>query len=101
MSATPESDYQHFATRVGATFTVAVEPEGNVDLELVECSPAVTSGGWFSYSLSFRGSAATPLGQGTFIFDAEGLEPSAIFIVPVSSSSLGIVYDAHFTVQEG
>ena len=101
MSATPESDYQNFATRVGATFTVDVEPKGTVDLELVECSPAVASDGWFSYSLSFRGSDATPLGQGTFIFNVDGLEPTAIFIVPVSSSPLGIVYEAHFTVQEG
>ncbi|MGO4103879.1 hypothetical protein AB4Y63_07995 [Leifsonia sp. YAF41] len=93
--------YPEFAFRVGATFAAAVEPEGTVELELVECSPLLTSGGWQSYSLSFRGNANTPLGQGTYIFETDGLEAHALFIVPVRAELLGIIYDAHFTLQEG
>lgn len=101
MSALAEPTHHEYAARVGCAFTFAVEPEGSVALTLAECSPLVASNGWLSYSLTFRGDALTPLGQGTYIVETDGLERTALFIVPVRAEPSGIVYDAHFTLQEG
>ncbi|GAB3127091.1 DUF6916 family protein [Glaciibacter psychrotolerans] len=106
MTDTPALGHEDFASRVGDTFTVAgdsggAEPDTSVELVLVGCSPLVASGGWLSFSLTFRGSAATPLGQGTFTFTAAGFDPAALFVVPISSTPAGIDYDAHFTLMEG
>lgn len=101
MSEMQLPSYHDFASRVGATFAADIEPEGVVELELVECSPLASSGGGQSYSICFRGSASTPLSQGTYIFTTVDLAPAALFIVPIRAERTGIVYAAHFTLQEG
>lgn len=101
MTGAQPPSHEGYAALVGTTFTADIEPAGTVALELVGCSALVTANGWQSYSLSFRGHAATPLGQGTYIFTVDGLEPLAIFIVPVRADAHGVEYEAHFTMQEG
>ena len=92
--------YDVFSSRVGTEFTVEVDPEGAAVLTLVQCSPAQRSGGYVSYTLTFRGAVTQPLAQGSFFFTADYFEPTEIFIVPSGATADGIEYEAIFTQRE-
>ena len=92
--------YDAFNSRVGTNFTAEVAPEGAAQLTLVECTPAQRSGGYVSFTLTFRGAANQPLAQGAFRLSADGFQPTEVFIVPTGATDDGIDYEAVFNQRE-
>ena len=89
-----------FASRVGVEFQVERQPGERVPVTLAACSPLSREGGYASFTLEFRASSATPLGQGTWEFTADGLDPVFIFIAPVRATATTIDYEAVFNQSE-
>lgn len=92
--------YDAFNSRVGTSFTVEVAPEGSALLTLVECTPAQRSGGYVSFTLTFRGAASQPLAQGAFRLTADRFQPTEVFIVPTGATGDGLDYEAVFNQRE-
>ena len=95
-----EFGHEALSERVGMPFTVDLDPDGTATLTLTQCSPLLRAGGYSSYTLTFRGAADQPLAQGTFEFSADGIQPSAVFIVPLAATADGILYEAVFNQRE-
>jgi len=97
---TDEPGYDSFSGRVGMPFTVELDPDGAATLTLTQCGPLLRAGGYSSYTLTFLGAAGQPLAQGTFVFSADGIDSTPIFIVPIGATTDGIQYEAVFNQRE-
>jgi hypothetical protein len=104
MSETPIEEWPagQFGELVGATFKVQVEPESEVNLELIAATMpgphGQTTGGvrFECFSLLFTGPAERPLAQRTYRFSHERLGSFDLFIVPVGGDGNARQYEAVF-----
>jgi hypothetical protein len=96
---------QTFADRVGETFTVRLSDEHGLALTLdsvsalphgsnPDTSPQLRRE---PFSLVFRGPLDAPLAQHTYTFEHPALGAIDIFIVPITPSAEGRLYEAIFT----
>ena len=85
-----------FAANLHTIFRVQVEPEGVVELELVEVSDLQRTPRQEIYSIVLRGPLDQPLGQGMYQIVHANLEAGALFIVPIAREEDGYRYEAIF-----
>ena len=92
-----------FASQLGTTFRVRVEPNRSVDLKLVQVThlPRPTGGvvpasGREGFILQFTGPSANPFKQGTYTVEHSALGTSQIFLVPARSTGSAQPYEAVF-----
>lgn len=92
-----------FETIADKRFRVGSEGGHSIEVELIEVSPlatdasVATEGQRAAFSLLFRGPAATPLAQGTYLFEHSEVGKIELFIVPVGEDDAGRSYEAIFS----
>lgn len=95
MTATPTRVM--FDSNLNTKFKIRHEEYGDVDLELVDVTPArVESPDYESFSLTFLDAANRPLPQQTYTMKHGEIGEFELFIVPVKSDARGRHYQAIF-----
>lgn len=102
MSGLPGPTHDEWQKLVGSSFEVDGTAPGSDRLVLSECAPARYVGGITSFSLRFSAPSDTALAQGTYDFRSDGIQPLAIFIVPLGQGDTNDTteYEAVFNQQE-
>ena len=90
--------YANVARSLGRPATLEFTAGHPVDAVLSGCTELVARGGWQSFTLTFV--AAGPAEQGMATVTLPGLEPTAIFLVPVGPADSGYRYEAVFNQPE-
>jgi hypothetical protein len=90
-----------FAEHLGETFRAVVEPENQLELELVEVevlgsAPPQDPPRRESFSIVFRGPKDNALAQGTFRMEHDEIGGFDIFLVPIGEDQDGRQYEAIF-----
>ena len=89
-----------FAGRVRERFRLDLDPDGTVDLELVEVTqlgPAADSSTRAPFSLVFLGPTEPLLPQRIYPFEHGELGAFELFLVPIGLDTQGARYEAVFT----
>ena len=86
-----------YLEQLNTKFRVELESANVLELELTKVEEAVTPPDYEQFSLMFRGTLETPLGQGTYRMEHEKLEASDVFLVPVAKETDGFYYQACFS----
>ena len=90
--------YANVARSLGQPGMLEFTAGQTVDAVLSGCTELVSSGGWQSFTLTFT--APGPAEQGMATVTLPGLEPTAIFLVPVGAADSGYRYEAVFNQPE-
>ncbi len=85
-----------FSSSLNSKFTVSVEPDRKLELELIEVSELKTSPSQEQFAIVFRGPNEIFLGQGMCTFEHEQMGQFDLFLVPINQDRDGYYYEAIF-----
>lgn len=88
-----------FRPLVGRAFRVIVDERQYMPAELLTVTPwgDTSDGKRQPFTLTFRADAGYNIPQGTYLIDAEGVEPFPLFLVPQKPEGDGSRYEAVFS----
>ena len=87
---------ESFSSRLNSKFLIHREPEGTVEVELIEILDLGSTPRQEQFSIVFRGPRNQELQQGIYRFEHEGIGAFEMFIVPFKRVQDGILYEAIF-----
>jgi hypothetical protein len=88
-----------FADFLGSSFSVALDSDETMELELVEAETypnGEEQGGRQPFALVFRGALDRVLPQRMYQLEHEAMRPQEIFLVPIGPDEQGQRYEAVF-----
>ena len=93
---TEELTYEQFEQNRKGKFKVHASPEHVVELDLDELSELKRSEHQERFWLVFRGPINLPLGQGTYLFENDGMGQFYLFMTPIREDAESLFYEAIF-----
>ncbi len=87
---------ENFSPHLNSKFTVKREPEGAVELQLIEAQDLGSTPRQEQFSIVFRGPHNPRLEQAIYSFEHQELGPFDLFIVPFKQDKDGTYYEAIF-----
>lgn len=94
MSAAPT--HEEFSKHVNTKFRIRISEEEAVDAELTEVSEHLVSPRQERFSIYFRTSNETFLGQGMRRLEHDQMEAFDLFLVPMGRDEAGTTYESVF-----
>ncbi len=85
-----------YAKHVNTLFRAAQENGESLTFELIDVQNRPGPAGYESFSLLFRAPNETPIRQQMYRLEHDAMEPSPIFLVPISQNEHGIMFEAVF-----
>lgn len=89
--------HDHFATRVGESFTVVLDDGARITLELIDARQPEDDRPDHAHFAEWKGPLEHPLEQGIYELEHDDLGTLPLFLVPVNQVADGFVYEAVFT----
>lgn len=93
---TEELTYEQFAQNRNGKFKVHISPESVVELDVDELSEFKKSALQERFWLVFRGPIKLPLGQGTYLFENDGMGQFYLFMTPIRENAESRFYEVIF-----
>jgi hypothetical protein len=87
---------ENFSPHLNSKFRIKLEPEGTVEVELVEAHDLGSTPRQEQFSLVFRGPQEQRLEQAIYRFEHEEIGAFDLFIVPIKQGQDGFYYEAVF-----
>ena len=87
---------EDFSPHLNSKFLIKLEPEGTVEVELVEAQDLGSTPRQEQFSVVFRGPQDQQLQQAIYRFEHQEMGTFEIFIVPIKRSQDGFLYEAIF-----
>lgn len=90
-------DKRLFAENLNAKFSVRIDADKTIELELIEITESNSAPHIEQFALSFRGPSDVYLPQQIYSLEHRGLGTMSIFLVPVGRDERGFEYEAIFS----
>ncbi|SRR5258708_32456745 len=88
--------HEVFTENLNTIFRVQINPEREIETELVEVTELRMSAAQERFTVIFRGPNEVPLGQGMWNFAHDKMGEFSLFVVPISRDDSGTSYEAVF-----
>ena len=87
---------ENFSPHLNSKFLIKLEPEGTLEVELVEAQDLGSTPRQEQFSIVFRGPQEQRLEQAIYRFEHEEIGAFDMFIVPIRKGQDGFYYEAVF-----
>lgn len=89
-------DKRLFAENLNTKFSVRIDADKTIELELTEITESNSAAHLEQFALAFRGPADVYLPQQIYSLEHQGLGTMSVFLVPVGRDERGFEYEAIF-----